>query len=74
MLMASSTMAPIVNPPTSLTISEKLTKTNHALWKMQTLAIIRGVGLEGFLTGRSLAPASTIKSKDSDEDVPNLAF
>jgi hypothetical protein len=72
--MATSTAAPIINPLTSLTISEKLTKTNHALWKMHILAVIRGAGLEGFLTRRSPAPATNIKSKDADEDVPNPVY
>jgi hypothetical protein len=61
--MATTTTAPI-NPLTSHTISEKLAKNNHALWKMQILAVIRGVGLEGYLSVKSPAPALTIKSKD----------
>ncbi|WVZ49645.1 hypothetical protein U9M48_000985 [Paspalum notatum var. saurae] len=59
-------------------ISEKLTKTNHALWKAQVLAVIRGARLEGYyLTGATPAPAATIKGKDAkgeDADVPNPAF
>jgi D-arabinose 5-phosphate isomerase GutQ len=47
--MASSS-TPVVNPLCSQTISEKLTKSNHTLWKMQVLAVIMGVGLEGYLT------------------------
>jgi hypothetical protein len=44
---------------------------------MQVLAIIRGVGLEGFLTGTTPSPAKTIKDKGSDDKetkVPNLAY
>jgi hypothetical protein len=66
---------PIINPLTGQTISEKLTKNNHALWKMQVLAIIRGVGLEGYLTGPTPSPVLTINVKDLDSkeetDVPN---
>jgi hypothetical protein len=49
--MAISTQ--IVNPLICLAISEKLNKGNHALWKMQVLAVIHGVGLEGYLTGQN---------------------
>jgi hypothetical protein len=42
--------SPVINPLSSQTVFKKLTKSNHALWKMQVLAIVRGVGLEGFLT------------------------
>jgi hypothetical protein len=64
--MTSSSSTPIINSLTSQTISEKLTKNNHALWKMQVLAIIRGVDLEGYLTGDTLPPASTIRIKNPD--------
>jgi hypothetical protein len=70
--MASSS-TPVVNPLCSQTISEKLTKSNHALWKMQVLAIIMGVGLEGYLTKDTSPPAENIRVKNSDgkeEEVP----
>jgi hypothetical protein len=73
-MMSSSTL--IINPLTDQTISEKLTKNNHELWKMQVLTIIRGVSLEGYLTGDTSPPASTIRVKNPDDkeetDVPNL--
>jgi ribosomal protein L17 len=47
-------------------VSEKLTNSNHALWKMQMLAIIKGDGLEGYLTGAISSSASTIRVKDHD--------
>jgi hypothetical protein len=49
--MAISTQ--IVNPLICLAISEKLNKGNHALWKMQVLTVIHGVGLEGYLIGQN---------------------
>jgi hypothetical protein len=44
--------------PTGQAIPEKVNKGNHALWKMHVLAVIRGVGLESYLTRRiaALAP------------------
>jgi hypothetical protein len=66
--MASSSSTPIINPLTDQTIFKKLTKNNHALWKMQVLAIIRGVNLEGYLTGDTLPPASTIRILKNPDD------
>jgi hypothetical protein len=76
-MASSSTPTPISNPLTGLIISEKLSTVNHALWKMQALAVIRGASLEGYLTGESPASASTNKSTDSDgkdKEIPNPAF
>jgi hypothetical protein len=73
----SSTSTLISSPLTGLIISEKLSKANHALWKMQILAVIRGADIEGYLTGESPTPVSTINSTYSDgkdKDVPNPAF
>jgi hypothetical protein len=43
---------------------------------MQVLTIIRGVGLEGYLTGDTSPPPPTIRVKNPDDkeetDVPNL--
>jgi hypothetical protein len=67
----------VVNPLTGQVISEKLNKGNHVLWKMQVLVVIRGVGLEGYLTGKSSARTATIPSKDSDgkeREVAKLAY
>jgi hypothetical protein len=67
----------VVNPLTGQVISEKLNKGNHVLWKMQVLVVIRGVGLEGYLTGKSSARMATIPSKDSDgkeREVAKLAY
>jgi len=59
----STSYAAAINPMVGQAISEKLNKNNHALWKMQVLAIVRGARLEGFLTGatKTPPPASTMK-------------
>jgi hypothetical protein len=76
-MINSSTPTLISNPLTSMTIFEKLSIANHALWKMQILAVIRGVDPEGYLTRESPTPTSTIKSTyfdGKDKDVLNPAF
>jgi hypothetical protein len=47
-------------------ISDKLTKQNHAMWKAQVLAAVRGLRLEGFLTDRIAAPVTEIDGKDDN--------
>jgi hypothetical protein len=46
--MASSS---IVNPWVGITVTEKLSRTNHAMRRAQILAAVRGFRLEGHLTG-----------------------
>jgi hypothetical protein len=41
-------------------------KLNHPTWRAQVLDVIRGTRLEGFLTGKTEAPAVKIVSKDND--------
>jgi hypothetical protein len=53
-------------PMTAQPVSEKLMKLNHPTWRAQVLAVIRGARLEGFLTGKTEAPAVEIVSKDND--------
>ena len=67
-----SSTAEIINPLVGQAVSEKLAKGNYQLWKMQVLAAVRGVRLEGYLTGAAAALATTIK--DKDVDVPNPAW
>ena len=54
-------------------VSEKLTKNNHATWKAQVVATIRGARLEGYLTGKTKMPAAELVSKDGDK-VANSAY
>jgi hypothetical protein len=72
----ASFSSPVINPLSSQTVSEKLTKSNHALWKMQVLTIVRGVGLKGYLTKDKLPLAKIVRVKNFDgkEEVPNLEF
>ena len=57
-------------------IAEKLTKSNHALWKAQVLAVVRGARLEDHLTGASKPPSATTKEKQEEKevDVPNPLY
>jgi hypothetical protein len=47
--------------PLGLPVSEKLSKNNLQLWKMQVLPTIRGAQLEGFLDGSVPAPPKQIE-------------
>lgn len=73
--MASSSN--VANPLLGIQNTEKLTKTNHVLWKAQVLTTIRGARLEGHLTGKIVAPAAENDEKLQDGNitkVPNPAF
>lgn len=61
------------NPLIAHPISEKLNKANHALWKAQVRAAIRGARLEGHLSGASKAPEEEIIDKEGKKS-PNQAF
>ena len=71
--MASSSSATIINLLIGNVITDKLNKTNHALWKAQVLAVVRGARLEGHLTSLSKPPPATIKEKQGEKevDIPN---
>lgn len=74
--MSTSYSTVAINPLAGQGVSEKLTKTNFALWRMQVLAAVRGARLEGFLTGAAKAPTTMIKeTKDGKEvEVSNPAY
>jgi radical SAM superfamily enzyme with C-terminal helix-hairpin-helix motif len=63
--MASSSNNADVSPLVGVTVTEKLDKTNHAIWKAQILAVVRGARLIGHLTDATPAPAEETISKDS---------
>lgn len=48
-------------------ISDKLAKGNHATWKAQVLAAIRGARLEGYITGKTKAPAAEVQEGSGDK-------
>ena len=63
-------------PPSSLVagaITEKLTRTNHAIWKAQVQSAVHGAQLYGHLTGAAIKPAEQIDDKDGHK-VPNPTF
>jgi hypothetical protein len=63
--MASSSSTP--SNPLLVQPTEKLAKTNHALWIAQVCAAIRGAKLLGYLTGDSRAPPATIPKLGADD-------
>jgi hypothetical protein len=63
MTASSSTMTTINLMP----ISEKLVRSNHTLWKAQTLVVLRGAQLAGFLDRTNKASAQTLKVKVQKE-------
>lgn len=50
-------------------ITEKLTKHNHALWKAQVQSDVRGARLQGHLTIAAAAPDVELISKVDDKEV-----
>jgi hypothetical protein len=58
-------------------VSEKLTKSNHTLWRAQVLAVLRGAQLVGFLDGTNKSPTEKIqikkKSGKEEEDVEDVS-
>ncbi|RLN36189.1 uncharacterized protein C2845_PM03G07800 [Panicum miliaceum] len=71
--MSSSSSSPPTNPLLANSVTEKLTKANHALWKAQVQSAMRGACLEGHLTGATAAPAAEIVDKEGKK-TPNPAF
>jgi hypothetical protein len=70
---SSSAANPLLGQP----VTEKLTKSNHALWKAQIRAAVRGARLQGYLTGASKAPSAEVVVKGADGKevtVPNPAL
>jgi hypothetical protein len=75
--MASSSFNIDASPLVGVTVTEKLGKTNHTIWKAQILAVVRGARLVGHLTGATPAPTKEISGKDKDgKDIvlPNPAY
>jgi hypothetical protein len=69
--------ATLLNPMMGIAITKKLNKSNHAMWKAQILAVVRGSRVEGHLTGAAAAPPQEIVGKDStgkDASVPNPEY
>lgn len=71
-MMSSSSLSNLL---AGQTVSEKLTRHNHALWKAQIKSAVFGARLMGHLNGDSKAPSFEIATKVDDKDVkqPNPA-
>jgi hypothetical protein len=67
--MSSSSSAPASNLFFGIQVSEKLNKSNHALWKAQVLTAIRGARVEGHINGKTPAPDAEIDVKQGDTTV-----
>ena len=67
MASSSSTPAAILSSPLGLPISEKLSKNNLQLWKLQVLPAIRGAQLLGYLDGSEVAPDKEIAVIDENK-------
>jgi allophanate hydrolase subunit 2 len=63
---SSSTAAAVSNLFFGIQISERLTKTNHALWRAQVLTAIRGARLQGHIDGKTVAPDAEIDVKKGE--------
>jgi len=55
-------------------VTEKLTKSNYTLWKLQVLPAIRGAQLVGFIDGSSPAPSEEIATGTDGKKAPNPAY
>jgi hypothetical protein len=69
---SSSGLASMITHP----VSEKLVKHNHATWKTQVVATMRGARLEGYLNGKMPKPVAEFDTKDGDKiaKVINLTY
>ena len=76
MASLSSSGTAAVNLSQGHSISEKLGKGNHALWKAQVSAAVRGARLQGYLTGAVKAPDAKISVTTDGKTVtkPNPTF
>ena len=69
-------MAATSNPLVGIPITEKLSKTNYAMWEAQILAAIHGARLYRHLTGPTPAPSAEIDGEVDGKSckVPNPAY
>ena len=54
-------------------VTEKLTRSNYGLWKLQVLPAIRGARLVGYINGTTKAPEKEINGTDGKK-IPNPAY
>ena len=69
-------MAATSNPLVGIPITEKLSKTNYAMWEAQILAAIHGARLYRHLTGPTPAPSAEIDGEVDGKSckVPNPVY
>ena len=73
--MASGSSIPsglAVVSPLSHPITEKLTKNNYSLCKVQVMSAIEGAMLEGVLDGSDVAPTRQIEANQGDKSTKVL--
>jgi hypothetical protein len=69
-----STTSPI--PSFSIPITQKLSKTNFLVWRLQILPLIRAAQLEDIFTGAEKMPAKliSVKTGDTTSEEPNPEY
>jgi len=72
--MASSSNSLIATNAIGHPVTERLTKTNYPLWKLQVLPALRGAQLIGYVDGTVQAPAVEIDDDKEKKKVPNPAY
>jgi len=73
-LMASSSNSLIATNAIGHPVTERLTKTNYPLWKLQVLPALHGAQLIGYVDGTVQAPAVEIDDDKEKKKVPNPAY
>ena len=61
---SSTTPQGLGNPPT-----EKLTRANYLLWKVQVMPALRGARMLGLLDGKEAAPPETLVVQKEGKEV-----
>lgn len=75
-MASSSNAGSMASPFAGQVVTEKLTRSNHLLWKAQVLPTIRGAQMMGYLDGSTAAPAKVLEmEKDGKKaTLPNPAY
>lgn len=66
---SSSAAGHVVGSPFAFSITEKLSRNNLGLWKLQVLPAIRSAQLEGYLDGSKPVPPKEIDVKNAEGKV-----
>ncbi|KAH6811921.1 hypothetical protein C2S51_025683 [Perilla frutescens var. frutescens] len=60
--------------PQNCPISVKLSDSNFLIWRQQVLAIVRGYGLDAFLSNETSPPSQFIVDETTQQQKPNPEF